>query len=198
MLFHYHHWTPYLEETEKYYFDQGFEVSQRLGRFKGEFQAFNPPLSWKEFRDQEILFRIIEMKKGNINITFGYGKKVMFDHIGLLVSKEKHDQICKNAEEHGWEVNIGDRRTFVSTPYGFKVELQTHVDVIENSSSKIETMQLTTKNEPLDHTFYEVFSLDSDRIDSMVSNHPSIVEVRISDLPNAQTTNPNGVKVICV
>ncbi|MDQ1145960.1 hypothetical protein QE429_002787 [Bacillus sp. SORGH_AS 510] len=75
MLFHYHFWTPNLEEMENFYLNQGFRVSQRLGKYKGEFQSFNPPLSWDEFREQGVLFRIIEMKKGNVNISFGFGKR---------------------------------------------------------------------------------------------------------------------------
>ncbi len=34
MLFHYHFWTPYVEETERFYLEQGFRISQRLESFK--------------------------------------------------------------------------------------------------------------------------------------------------------------------
>lgn len=43
MLFHYHFWTPYVEETEKFYVDNGFRISQRIGRYQGEFQNFTHP-----------------------------------------------------------------------------------------------------------------------------------------------------------
>src|SRR5690348_8851720 len=99
MLFHYHFWTPHLEAMENFYVAQGFRVHQRLGKFKGEFQSFNPPLTWDDFREKNILFRIIEMKKDNINITFGYGKRVMFDHIGFIVPDKEKEIICHNAEQ---------------------------------------------------------------------------------------------------
>ena len=75
MLFHYHFWTPFVEETEKFYVENGFVISQRIGRYEGEYQKFNPPLKWDDFREKNILFRIIEARKGTINITFGYRKK---------------------------------------------------------------------------------------------------------------------------
>ncbi|MDL5376130.1 hypothetical protein ACNOIU_08090 [Exiguobacterium mexicanum] len=63
MLFHYHMWTPFVEETERFYKQLGFQVTQRIGKHDGDFTAFNPPLDWDDFRHQHILFRIIEMKK---------------------------------------------------------------------------------------------------------------------------------------
>lgn len=33
MLFHYHHWTPYIEQTEAFYVRLGFRVSQRIGKY---------------------------------------------------------------------------------------------------------------------------------------------------------------------
>jgi hypothetical protein len=42
---------------------------------------------------------MIEARKGIVNITFGYGKKIMFDHIGYLVSMENHNKICDNANK---------------------------------------------------------------------------------------------------
>ncbi|WP_255508311.1 hypothetical protein [Exiguobacterium sp. Helios] len=98
MLFHYHLWTPFVEETERFYQQLGFQVTQRIGRYEGAFTSFDPPLDWDDFREQPILFRIIEMKRGAINMTFGYGKKVMFDHIGFLVTEADRLQILGRAE----------------------------------------------------------------------------------------------------
>lgn len=88
LLFHYHFWTPHLEETEKFYVENGFRTSLRTGKYQGEYQTFNPPLEWDDFRNKPITFRIIEVRRGAMNITFGFGKKVMFDHIGFLVTKK--------------------------------------------------------------------------------------------------------------
>ncbi|MCF6137467.1 hypothetical protein [Pseudalkalibacillus berkeleyi] len=194
MLFHYHYWTPFLEETERYYESQGFEVYQRLGKFEGNFQSFDPPLSWDDFREKGILFRIIEMRKGNVNITFGYGKKVMFDHIGLIKTDKEHDQICRKVDAIGWDVNIGERRTFISTPYGFRVELQTHPDVLEASDlTIIENMKVQTKEMELDDTFYKIFSLNPDVLESKKGAIPSITNVRMTGIKVQNSKDPNGV-----
>ncbi|MFQ3544522.1 hypothetical protein Q7A53_10565 [Halobacillus rhizosphaerae] len=44
-LFHYHWWTDKIEEMEEFYREQGFETDLRVGRFQGEMQSFNPPLT---------------------------------------------------------------------------------------------------------------------------------------------------------
>ncbi|WP_163582562.1 hypothetical protein [Gracilibacillus saliphilus] len=59
------------------------------------------------------MFRIIEVRKGKVNVAFGFGKKPIFDHIGFLVTKEEHTAICKRANQLGWNINEGERRTFI-------------------------------------------------------------------------------------
>ncbi|MGE6256851.1 hypothetical protein ACQKCU_02900 [Heyndrickxia sporothermodurans] len=73
-----------------------------------------------------IMFRIVEVRKGIVNITFGFVKRVMFDHIGFLVSNEEKFKICKQTQLLYLHVEEGERRTFITTPYKFRIELQTH------------------------------------------------------------------------
>ncbi len=150
-LFHYHWWTDQLEAMEKFYEQLGFETTLRVGRYNGEFQQFNPPLSWGDFRDKGIQFRIIEMIKGQTNITFGQGKRDIFDHIGVLVSESEYNQIIDNATQLKWTVNEGERRTFVTTPWKFKIELQKRNEVVsEEKHTLIENMTicLPFQNDP--------------------------------------------------
>ncbi|MGM7702390.1 hypothetical protein ACSVDE_11750 [Pseudalkalibacillus sp. Hm43] len=150
-LFHYHWWTERPEEMEKFYERLGFETTLRVGRYNGEFQQFNPPLTWEDFRDKGIQFRIIEMVKGQTNITFGQGKRDMFDHIGVLVSDTEYKQIIDNATQLKWTVNEGERRTFVTTPWKFKIELQKRKEVVsEEKHTFIEnmTIRLPFQNDP--------------------------------------------------
>lgn len=63
---------------------------------------------WEDFREKKILFRIIEARKGSINITFGYGKKIIFDHIGFWVSEKEQELICQNADNMNWTVDRGN------------------------------------------------------------------------------------------
>ncbi|MFD2045422.1 hypothetical protein ACFSTA_17190 [Ornithinibacillus salinisoli] len=142
-LFHYHWWTNKVEELENFYANRGFEVSQRVGRYKGEMQTFNSPLTWEDFREETIFFRIIEMRKGQINVTFGNGKTDRFDHIGFLVDSLEYMEIVKRAVVHGLLVSEGERRTFISTPWKFRIELQQRNDAVtEDSYPFIDAMKI--------------------------------------------------------
>lgn len=197
MLFHYHFWTPNLEETEKFYVENGFRVTLRLGRYEGEFQKFNPPLNWDDFREHNILFRIIEVRKGAINITFGYGKRVIFDHIGFLVSEEKHNLICDNAERIHWPLDRGDRRTFITTPYKFRIELQTHQDAVESLTENInlKELKLETKTHGLENDLLTLFGEPVTSIHSVAGDSVTIKEALIEGLSIDGHYDPNGVKI---
>ncbi|WP_347319579.1 hypothetical protein [Rossellomorea sp. RS05] len=133
-LFHYHWWTDKIEEMEQWYTHAGFQTKLRIGRHRGEMEEFNPPLTWEEFRNEGIRFRIIEMVKGQVNVTFGQGKRDQFDHIGFLVSDEEYDRVIGQAVRVGWEIRKGERRTFLATPWRFRVELQRRSDAVEQDT----------------------------------------------------------------
>lgn len=132
--FHYHWWTDKVEEMEAWYRGIGFETRQRIGRANGVMRDFNPPLEWADFRQEEVQFRIIEMMQGQVNITFGQGKRDRFDHIGFLVNDLEHDEVLKNAALLGWRVDEGGRRTFISTPWRFRVELQRRKEAVRSEA----------------------------------------------------------------
>jgi len=197
MLFHYHFWTPYVEETEKFYLENGFRISQRIGKYNGDFQAFNPPLTWDDFREKKILFRIIEARKGAVNITFGFGKKIMFDHIGFLVSEEEQGDICENAAKMNWEVDKGERRTFIATPYNFRIELQTNEDAVDsfNQQVKIKELKLTTKKAGLESDLFSLFGNSAYNISSEVGDVVTIQQAVIKNLISSPIADPNGVEI---
>ncbi len=197
MLFHYHFWTPNVEETEQFYEDNGFRISQRIGRYQGEFLEFNPPLKWDNFREKNILFRIIEARKGSINITFGYGKKIIFDHIGFLVSNQELEQICENAVKLSWKVDKGERRTFIATPYSFRIELQTNTDVVDslNSSIKLEELKLEIQKAGLESDLLTLFGNSKNRIHTEIGDLVTIKKAVINNLVSSPVVDPNGVKI---
>ncbi|WHY79874.1 hypothetical protein QNH20_12310 [Neobacillus sp. WH10] len=197
MLFHYHFWTPYVEETEKFYLENGFRISQRIGKYNGDFQAFNPPLTWDDFRGKKILLRIIEVRKGAVNITFGFGKKIMFDHIGFLVSEEEQGNICENAAKMNWEVDKGERRTFITTPYNFRIELQVNEDAIDSLTDniKIEELKLETKMKGLNNDLSILFNKPINSIISEVGDEVTIKEALIKGFLSSNIVDPNGVRI---
>lgn len=197
MLFHFHFWTPYLEETEKFYVENGFRVTLRMGKYEGEFQSFNPPLTWDDFRQHNILFRIIEVRKGAINLTFGYGRRVIFDHIGFLVSEEKLNGICDNAEKMHWPVDRGDRRTFLTTPFKFRIELQANMDAVDSLSEniRIERLKLETKTLGLENDLFTLFGQPVPSIQTVAGESVTIKEAAMEGMPDG-LFDPNGVKII--
>jgi len=200
LLFHYHFWTPHLEETEKFYVENGFRTSLRTGKYQGEYQTFNPPLEWDDFRNKPITFRIIEVRRGAMNITFGFGKKVMFDHIGFLVTKKEKelDKICHNARSMNWPVNTNDRRTFIGTPYGFRIELQSNADSIDGtrSSEKMEGLELILKKEGFERDLSKLLNSPVHFIRSKIGETPTISKAVMSGILISNQKDPNGVNVI--
>ncbi|WP_134682813.1 hypothetical protein [Brevibacillus migulae] len=197
MLFHYHYWTPFVEETEAFYVANGFRITQRVGKYQGEFQHFDPPLTWDDFREKPILFRIIEARKGNVNITFGYGKQVRFDHLGFLVSSRDQAEICTNANQLRWEIDEGERRTFIHTPYGFRIELQIHTDVVDPGvePAYLEHLLLETKAQGLEQDLERLFGMPVPSICSSVGSQIAIKEAVIHGLRSANLIDPNGVRI---
>ena len=198
MLFHYHFWTPHVEETEKFYVKNGFRISLRTGKYRGDFQTFNPPLEWDDFRDKGISFRIIEARKGAINITFGYGKRVMFDHIGFLVSQGELDEICQRAEAMNWKVNSNERRTFIGTPYGFRIELQSHEDAIDGTPAiaRIEELELIMKDGKFERDISCLFNKPMNHIHVGIGETSTIHKAVMSGLVTSGQRDPNGVYVV--
>jgi hypothetical protein len=96
-LFHFHFWTDKVERMERFYRSHGFRTALRMGKENGEMRMYNPPLEWDDFRHRPILFRIIEVIRGQLNVNFGTGTRDRFDHLGLLVDEEEHDAVLIRA-----------------------------------------------------------------------------------------------------
>jgi hypothetical protein len=80
------------------------------------------------FGPSPILFRIIEVIRGQVNVTFGAGTRDRFDHLGLLVDEEEHDAVLIQARLAGMMVSESEAWTFVHTAWGFRLELQRRRD----------------------------------------------------------------------
>jgi len=191
-LFHYHYWTPFVEETEQTYRSLGFEVK---GRFTKD-GAFHPPLAWEDFREEQPTFRIIEMRKGQINITFGYSKKVLFDHIGFLVSDEEYDQLLTQAKELSWPVQEGERRTFLSTPLRLRLELQRRTDVIETGNNALHAMTVAVPDLSQTSKVDQLLSSMKQPIHWQKGEQLSLLNVIMTNDDGVDTTDPNGVHIV--
>ncbi|MCM2986985.1 hypothetical protein MCZ36_12700 [Bacillus safensis] len=191
-LFHYHYWTPFVEETEQAYRSLGFEVK---GRFTKD-GSFHPPLTWDDFREEQPTFRIIEMRKGQINITFGYSKKVLFDHIGFLVSDEEYAQLLAQAKELNWPIQAGERRTFLSTPLRLRLELQRRTDVIETGTEALHAMTIAVPDLSQTPKVDQLLSPLHQPIHWQKGEQLSLLNVIMTDDDGVDTTDPNGVHIV--
>ncbi|MBI1629860.1 hypothetical protein [Bacillus safensis] len=191
-LFHYHYWTPFVEETEQAYRSLGFEVK---GRFTKD-GSFHPPLTWDDFREEQPTFRIIEMRKGQINITFGYSKKVLFDHIGFLVSDEEYAQLLAQAKELNWPVQARERRTFLSTPLRLRLELQRRTDVIETGTDALHALTIAVPDLSQTPKVDQLLSPLHQPIHWQKGEQLSLLNVNMTDVDEMNTIDPNGVHIV--
>lgn len=191
-LFPYHYWTPFVEETEQAYRSLGFEVK---GRFTKD-GSFHPPLTGDDFREEQPTFRIIEMRKGQINITFGYSKKVLFDHIGFLVSDEEYAQLLAQAKELNWPIQAGERRTFLSTPLRLRLELQRRTDVIETGTDALHAMTIAVPDLSQTPKVDQLLSPLHQPIHWQKGEQLSLLNVVMTDDDGVDTTDPNGVHIV--
>ncbi|MDV3451223.1 hypothetical protein [Bacillus safensis] len=191
-LFHYHYWTPFVEETEQTYRSLGFEVK---GRFTKD-GSFHPPLTWDDFREEQPTFRIIEMRKGQINITFGYSKKVLFDHIGFLVSDEEYNLLLAQAKKLNWPIQAGERRTFLSTPLRLRLELQRRTDVIENGNAALHAMTIAVLDLSQTPKVDQLLSPLNQPIHWQKGERLSLLDVNMTNVDEMNTIDPNGVHIV--
>jgi hypothetical protein len=191
-LFHYHHWTDHVEETEIFYAENEFKL---IGRF-GVGTNYHPPLGWDDFRKENPRIRIVEMRLGQVNVTFGQGKKTMFDHIGYLVNEKEHQDICKRAEKLGWHTNVGERRTFIGTPFKLKIELQTHEDAVEDGEESHHSLKITMEKSYAVHLLPDLFGRGVPELEITTGNRLSLAEAEIIAEKRKFMVDPNGVKLI--
>ncbi|WP_353947977.1 hypothetical protein ABNN70_12550 [Sporolactobacillus sp. Y61] len=198
MLFHYHFWTPYVEKTENFYTSLGFRVTQRIGRYQGEFRNYNPPLSWADFREKGIQFRIIEMKKGAVNLTCGYGKRPKFDHIGFLVTEPEYQGIIGRAREMNFTIHANNRRTFIGIPFGFRIELQRNRDAVETVDSpiRLKQLKLISERDGLQSTLTRLFGEANVPVTVVKGEKTTLASATLGGLRIDNKPDPNGVWLI--
>ncbi|WP_044639815.1 hypothetical protein [Risungbinella massiliensis] len=196
-LFHYHHWLTELEEMETFYRELGFVVQLRLGRKKGgSWESIDPTLSWEEIKEQKILFRIIEMRRGVLNVTFGFGKETKFDHIGFLVGTSEKEKICQKASSFGWKIDDSrETRTFLQLPNDFRVELQEDPSYVgEDPLPKLTELAITLPEIEQVEQMRELFSVPELEIE--VGEEILLERVLLDDRDDYYLVDPTGVFIV--
>ena len=116
-LFHLHFNTPNISEAATRLSEAGLPLQRRFGSVRGEGTSLTP----EEHTPDDFRLKLQVHQYGAVNITLAPGQRPHFDHLGLAVSalKDTMDRV----KGHGWSVRSNERRTFVMTPWQFRVEL---------------------------------------------------------------------------
>jgi len=126
-LFHYHLVTSRVREVEARYVGKlAFELVARHGRIGEDLTSFEPGVSWDELDAMAFRLRLTELEKGAVNVAVQPGQWPLprVDHVGLALDENELEDALERARHADLRVQEhGDRRAFVSTNVGYRLEL---------------------------------------------------------------------------
>ena len=97
--------------------EAGIPLQRRFGSVRGE----GTSLTSEEDTPTDFRLKLQVHQHGAVNITLSPGQRPHFDHLGLAVSDL--EDTMDRVKDHGWSIRSNERRTFVMTPWQFRVEL---------------------------------------------------------------------------
>ncbi|KAB1194741.1 hypothetical protein GJR96_15320 [Haloferax sp. MBLA0076] len=117
-IFHLHYHVPDVDFAASLLSAHGITPTARFGSVDGESVALAP----EEDTPPEFTRRLQTNRGGFADVTLTPAPRLDFDHFGVVV--DEVSDVVERAREHGWSVTENERRTFLVTPWGFRVELQ--------------------------------------------------------------------------
>jgi hypothetical protein len=135
-LFHYHLVTSELRDVEARYVGKlGFDLVARYGRIGENHVSVEPGSSWEELDGQGFRVRLSELQRGAVNVVVqpGHWRVPRVDHLGVVLDEEDFQAVLERAML--WNLPVqerGNRRTFVSTNAGYRIEAHPPRDWIED------------------------------------------------------------------
>ncbi len=134
-LFHYHLVTSKVRDVEARYLAKlGFDLVARHGRIGEDTSSFEAGHGWPELDAIGFKLRLSELERGAVNVVVQPGQWELprIDHLGFALDEDAFLETLARAEARDLRVQEhGDRRTFVSTATGFRVELHPPRDWID-------------------------------------------------------------------
>jgi hypothetical protein len=126
-LFHYHLVTSKVRETEARYLGRlAFTLLGRHGRIGEEQASFEAGIPWDELDRMGFRLRLSELQRGGVNVVVqpGHWEIPRVDHLGLALEEDEFVAVLTRANLGGLKVQEhAERRTFVATHAGFRLEL---------------------------------------------------------------------------
>lgn len=139
-LFHLHYHVTDVERAERVLADVGLPPNRRYGRVDGEAVALDPD----EPTPAGFRLRLQDSQRGHVNVTIAPAPARRFDHLGV-VTADVETVVGRAESRDGWSTHDRDgRRTFLATPWGFRVELQPADGDVANGLGRWETVRFET------------------------------------------------------
>jgi hypothetical protein len=146
-LFHYHLVTSRVREVEARYLGKlAFGLVARHGRIGEDLTSFEPGQSWDELDAMGFRLRLTELEKGAVNVAVQPGQWPLprVDHLGLAVDEEELEGALERARSVDLRVQEhGGGRTFVSTNAGYRLELHTPREWIDELFARSAELRLS-------------------------------------------------------
>ncbi|KTG15868.1 glyoxalase/bleomycin resistance/dioxygenase family protein [Haloferax profundi] len=117
-VFHLHYHVPDVDYAASLLSTHGITPTARFGSVDGESVALAP----EEDTPPGFTCRLQTNRGGFVDVTLTPAPRLDFDHFGIVVDDVAG--VVERARERGWSVTENERRTFLVTPWGFRVELQ--------------------------------------------------------------------------
>ena len=126
-LFHYHLVTSKVRQTEARYLGRlAFTLLGRYGRIGEEQATFEAGVPWDELDRMGFRLRLSELQRGAVNVVVqpGHWEIPRVDHLGLALDEDEFTAVLTRANLGGLKVQEhAERRTFVATQAGFRLEI---------------------------------------------------------------------------
>ena len=145
-VFHYHLVTSKARLVEARYLGHlGFRLVARHGWVGDRSQWFESGVSWDELDVMGFRLRLIELGRGAVNVVVqpGHWDRPRVDHLGIALDDEGYTAALERASD--LELTIQDhpnRRTFIATQAGYRVEVHPPRDWIEETLERSDELRL--------------------------------------------------------
>jgi hypothetical protein len=145
-LFHYHLVTSRVREVEARYVGKlAFDLVARHGRIGEDLTSFEPGVSWDELDAMAFRLRLTELERGAVNVAVQPGQWLLprVDHVGLALGGDEFEEVLDRAGEDDLRVQEhGGRRVFVYTNAGYRVELHSPHDWVDELVARRDELRL--------------------------------------------------------
>ena len=180
-LFHLHFQVPDVGYAQSVLTNCGLPLHRRYGRVDDRPRSFGPD----EAPPSRFQLRLQDAQRGTANVTIAPGPRLRFDHIGVLTAS--FDDVLSRARDEGWYVDDGDRRTFLHTPWGFRVEVHPFDHRVASTlgspgTGRFERVELAVANPGAVRSSLDglLGPLDTLSIEGWQGNEPTVGRVRLA------------------